>query len=224
MSDDREAFGSHLRLLREQRGITLKAIAESTKLKESLLAALERGNLSQWPQGIFRRAYIRDYASAIGLPAQSVVDEFNRLFPDDDACCDLFEIAKSELFEDKPRFYQSLREKSPIVFRPELVRAAIFDVAAVFTMCGLLAGVSILNIWTLVGAVALCYYTLGTACLGRSVGSWLLGRTDGLFTQTREHPALPPQAPEFASTARHKPPRTASDCEAVEKPPRRASA
>ena len=79
----RHAFGSRLRTQRERRGVTLESIVDSTKIKLSLLSALERGDASQWPRGLFRRAYIRDYACAIGLPAEPLVAEFVRLFPED---------------------------------------------------------------------------------------------------------------------------------------------
>ena len=79
----RHAFGSRLRTQRERRGVTLESIVDSTKIKRSLLEALERGDASQWPRGLFRRAYIRDYACAIGLPAEPLVAEFVRLFPED---------------------------------------------------------------------------------------------------------------------------------------------
>src|SRR6185436_2811501 len=79
----RHAFGSRLRTQRERRGVTLESIVDSTKIKLSLLVALERGDTSQWPRGLFRRAYIRDYAGAIGLPAEPLVAEFVKLFPED---------------------------------------------------------------------------------------------------------------------------------------------
>jgi len=70
VDSDRDTFGPHLRQQRESRGLTLKAIADSTKIRESLLAALERNDVSQWPEGIFRRAFLREYAAAVGLPSQ----------------------------------------------------------------------------------------------------------------------------------------------------------
>jgi len=76
-------FGSRLKERRESQGITLEAIAESTKIRVSLLAALERNDLSQWPSGIFRRAFIREYAAAIGLPPEPTVVECLRLLPED---------------------------------------------------------------------------------------------------------------------------------------------
>jgi transcriptional regulator with XRE-family HTH domain len=79
----RMGFGARLRAHRERQGITLRSIAESTKIKHSLLEALERGDVSQWPQGLFRRAYLREYAAAIGLPSEPLVAEFLQLFPED---------------------------------------------------------------------------------------------------------------------------------------------
>ena len=74
------AFGEMLRRHRERRGVTLKVVAEQTKIGASLLAALERGDCSKWPGGIYSRAWIRAYASAIGLDPDDVGSQFNRLF------------------------------------------------------------------------------------------------------------------------------------------------
>ena len=77
-----DSFGARLRERREQQQISLGTIAEQTKIKLSLLEALERGDVSHWPSGIFRRAFIRAYAHAIGLEPDVVVREFLELYPD----------------------------------------------------------------------------------------------------------------------------------------------
>ena len=79
------AFGARLRTQRERQGVSLAAIADSTKIKLSLLDELERGDVSHWPRGLFRRAYLRDYAAAIGASSEPLVAEFVRLFPEDGA-------------------------------------------------------------------------------------------------------------------------------------------
>lgn len=79
-----ESFGARLRLRREERQIDLLAIAEQTKIKLALLEALERDDVSQWPAGIFRRAYIRTYAHAIGLEPDVVLREFLEVHPEPD--------------------------------------------------------------------------------------------------------------------------------------------
>jgi GAF domain-containing protein len=76
------SFGARMREQRETRQIALIAIAEQTKIKLSLLEALERDDVTHWPSGIFRRAFIRAYAHAIDLEPDVVVREFLELYPD----------------------------------------------------------------------------------------------------------------------------------------------
>ena len=71
-----ENFGARLRQRRERQQISLTTIAEQTKIQVSLLEALERDDVSRWPAGIFRRAFIRAYAQAISLDPDVVVSEF----------------------------------------------------------------------------------------------------------------------------------------------------
>ena len=77
-----ESFGARLRQQREARQIDLVAIAEQTKIKFGLLEALEHDDLSHWPSGIFRRAYIRAYAQFIGLDPDVLLREFLDVHPD----------------------------------------------------------------------------------------------------------------------------------------------
>ena len=76
------SFGTRLRQQREQRQVSLEDISTKTKIKASLLEGLEGDDLSRWPQGIFRRAYIRAYAQAIGLEPDTVVQQFLALYPE----------------------------------------------------------------------------------------------------------------------------------------------
>src|SRR3954469_15030270 len=78
----RESFGTRLRRQRERQQVTLSSIAERTKIDQPLLDELERDEVSHWPSGIFRRAFIRAYAEAIGLQPDDVVREFLAVYPD----------------------------------------------------------------------------------------------------------------------------------------------
>ncbi len=77
-----ETFGARMREQRERQQVALSTIAEQTKIKVSLLEALERDDVSHWPSGIFRRAFVRAYAHAIGLEPDAVLREFLELYPD----------------------------------------------------------------------------------------------------------------------------------------------
>ncbi|HWW85033.1 MAG TPA: helix-turn-helix transcriptional regulator [Vicinamibacterales bacterium] len=76
------SFGVRLRLERERRRVTLASVSAETKIGLGLLEGLERDDLSRWPNGIFRRAFIRAYAEAIGLDAEQTARSFLEQFPD----------------------------------------------------------------------------------------------------------------------------------------------
>ena len=77
-----ESFGARLRRQREGQHVSLAAIAEQTKIHLPLLEELEQDKVTHWPSGIFRRAFIRAYADAIGLRPDDAVREFLTLYPD----------------------------------------------------------------------------------------------------------------------------------------------
>jgi hypothetical protein len=62
--------------------VALAAIAEETKISVALLEGLERDDLSRWPGGLFRRAYVRTYAQKIGLDPEQLLREFLATYPD----------------------------------------------------------------------------------------------------------------------------------------------
>ena len=78
---ERDTFGPRLRRERERRGISLETIATLTNVSTELWQGFESNDFSRWPKGVFARAFVRDYAKAVGLDANEVVDDFCRLFP-----------------------------------------------------------------------------------------------------------------------------------------------
>src|SRR6266566_3118582 len=76
-------FGSRMRHAREQRGVSLRQIADTTKISVSALEALERNEISRLPGGIFSRAFVRSYAAEIGVDPEQTVREFLAQFPHD---------------------------------------------------------------------------------------------------------------------------------------------
>ena len=79
-----ETFIFRLRRHRQRNRISLETIATESNVKLELLEALERNDLNEWPRGLYARAWVRAYASAVGLDPIDTVDEFCRLFPQGD--------------------------------------------------------------------------------------------------------------------------------------------
>src|SRR5499426_2539673 len=76
-------FGSKLREARERKGVSLREIANATKISVRALEALERNDISHLPGGIFSRSFVRAYAVQAGLNPDETVDDFVRQFPHD---------------------------------------------------------------------------------------------------------------------------------------------
>ncbi len=76
-------FGDRLRDARERRGLSLRQIANATKISMITLEALERNDIARLPGGIFSRGVVRSYALEVGLDPESTIDEFMGQFPHD---------------------------------------------------------------------------------------------------------------------------------------------
>jgi helix-turn-helix protein len=184
----RSEFCARLKCERERRATPLGLIAETTKVKASLLEALERGDVSRWPKGIYRRSFFRDYVTAIGLPADQHIAEFVELFPDGDDTplvikangrehrtpADPFRLTFAE---DPSSWTLSAKTRSDVRLRVLIQQtvAAAADVVVVLALAALL------KTWLggflpAVAIVACVYYSAFTALLGRSLATMLLTR------------------------------------------------
>jgi cytoskeletal protein RodZ len=85
MAADRTSggIGATLREARERRGVSLRQIANATKISVAVLDALERNDISRLPGGIFGRAFVRAYAVEVGLDPETTIQDFIAQFPSD---------------------------------------------------------------------------------------------------------------------------------------------
>jgi transcriptional regulator with XRE-family HTH domain len=83
MTELMDDLGGGLRRAREQSGLTLKQIADATKLSVRNLTALENNRVEQLPGGIYRRAIVRSYAAHVGLDPEQTLRAFLAKHPDD---------------------------------------------------------------------------------------------------------------------------------------------
>lgn len=69
-------FGEQLRRMREQRGVSLEDIARETRLSKRYLVALENEAIAQLPGGAYNRAYLKMYATLLGLDPEPLLHEY----------------------------------------------------------------------------------------------------------------------------------------------------
>ena len=78
------SFGEELRREREIRGISLKEIADATKISKRFLEAIERNDHKTLPAPVFTRGFVREYARYLGLNADEIVNRYNYAAAGDD--------------------------------------------------------------------------------------------------------------------------------------------
>jgi cytoskeletal protein RodZ len=70
------SFGETLRRERELRQISLREIAEATKINLRYLDALERDDFRHLPGGVFNKGFVRAYAQFIGIDPETMVTAY----------------------------------------------------------------------------------------------------------------------------------------------------
>jgi transcriptional regulator with XRE-family HTH domain len=185
-------FGRRLRHERERRRIDLGAIAETSKISVSLFEDLERGDASRWPAGIFRRAFIRSYAQAIGIDPEATAKEFLELFgdpnlPDPSAAAAALPASSTS----SPGLRLAL-DPGPFFVRGRVVRSLHRRLAAaacdaLFVMVLGLVVYAMLGVWWMPLCMVLVGYYAGSVLL--------LGNTPGVCVcAPGRAPASPPPA------------------------------
>lgn len=183
MTEPGVALGSRLRRHREQRGVSLRSVAETTKISHPLLQALERGDVSQWPQGIYRSGFIRAYAAAVGLPVDETALEFARVFdpepsPEPDPAPSAAPRSSLRLM-----LAPSNRGTSP----SRRATVAALDVCLIMAAGLLISMPAGFTPWIAIACCALVYYAGSTIWQGRTpVAAWL--QDAGAGSAPRETP------------------------------------
>lgn len=79
---DTGSVGARLKQARESKRVTLRQIANTTRIAVSALDAIERDDVKKLPGGIFGRSFVRAYASELKLDVEQTVTDFFAQFPE----------------------------------------------------------------------------------------------------------------------------------------------
>ncbi|OLO40957.1 hypothetical protein BTR23_05645 [Alkalihalophilus pseudofirmus] len=74
-------LGQRLREAREQKEIKLEDLQKTTKIQKRYLLAIEQGNFDALPGKFYARAFVKNYAEAVGLDADQILQEFASELP-----------------------------------------------------------------------------------------------------------------------------------------------
>ena len=74
-------LGARLKEARLQKGYSLDDLQEITKIQKRYLVGIEEGNYSSMPGTFYVRAFIKQYAEAVGLDAHEILQQYQKEIP-----------------------------------------------------------------------------------------------------------------------------------------------
>lgn len=74
-------LGTRLKEARLAKGYSLEDLQEITKIQKRYLSAIEEGNFSVMPGAFYVRAFIKQYAEAVGLDATEILETYKSEIP-----------------------------------------------------------------------------------------------------------------------------------------------
>ncbi|MUK89844.1 helix-turn-helix domain-containing protein [Ornithinibacillus sp. L9] len=77
-------IGARLKEAREEKDISLESLQDLTKIQRRYLIAIEEENFSILPGKFYARAFIKEYANAVGLDANELLEEYKEDIPSPD--------------------------------------------------------------------------------------------------------------------------------------------
>lgn len=103
MVQQTKTIGELLRLEREKQKLSLSALAQEIRVKESFLAALEENRFRDLPAAVFVKGYVKAYARVLGFDAEPMLGILRR---------DFAESGKGKLVAQE--FLRPVIRKSPV--------------------------------------------------------------------------------------------------------------
>ncbi len=122
------SIGETLRRERLRQGLELQKVSETTKIGTRMLQAMEAGDFSKLPGGVFTRSFIKQYAAALGMDPATLEPELKALHVEGD------DVRRAEVRPDRPSHsFPSFADRGP---EPNSLMASAVWVVLALLVCG----------------------------------------------------------------------------------------
>ena len=74
-----ETLGKHLASRRAKKGLTVRDIAQTTRINARFIEAVEEDRFDDLPGNVFTKGLLRSYAKVVGIDGERIVARYNAL-------------------------------------------------------------------------------------------------------------------------------------------------
>lgn len=122
-----EALGEKLKSIRQERNLTLREIADRTRIPLSNLEAIEAGNPERLPAPVFVKGFLRSYAIELGLDHTDVINEYKTFGAEPEAeNVEVPVAARRPQFNELPKVFTVMRKILPLALGAVVVFLVIY--------------------------------------------------------------------------------------------------
>ncbi|WP_077326258.1 helix-turn-helix domain-containing protein [Virgibacillus siamensis] len=121
-------IGERLKEAREAKGLSLDSLQETTKIQKRYLQAIELGNFHILPGKFYARAFIKEYAAAVGLDANELLEEYKDEIPrtEDESSAQYTQISSSRKDNNPPKGTPAIFSLIPTIIVILLIIGIVF--------------------------------------------------------------------------------------------------
>jgi cytoskeletal protein RodZ len=128
-------LGARLKEARTEKGYTLEDLQEITKIQKRYLVGIEEGNYSSMPGSFYVRAFIKQYAEAVGLNANEILEQYRADIPNSQAS----EVAQSFSQSHNRRTLAKASSSSKVMESVPKIIVGLFAVVIVIVVIALVS-------------------------------------------------------------------------------------
>jgi cytoskeletal protein RodZ len=128
-------LGTRLKEARQQKGYSLEDLQEITKIQKRYLVGIEEGNYDSMPGSFYVRAFIKQYAEAVGLNANEILEQYQHEVPNTQAT----DVAKSfSTSQDRRKLAKTTNTNKMMETMPKVI-VVLFIIAILVIMAVLIS-------------------------------------------------------------------------------------
>ena len=127
-------LGTRLKEARTAKGYSLEDLQEITKIQKRYLVGIEEGNYSSMPGSFYVRAFIKQYAEAVGLNPNEILEQYQSEIPN----TQVTEVAKSYSTSHNRRTLAKATKNSRSMEAVPKIIVALFAVAIIVVVLTLI--------------------------------------------------------------------------------------
>jgi cytoskeletal protein RodZ len=118
-------LGQVLKEAREAKGISLDELQESTKIQKRYLVSIEEGNFNVLPGDFYVRAFIKQYADAVGLDSKELIEQH-------------FSTTSNDVLQEEPKEEPVLTRKEKVSVKNSKIMDYVPRILVVTSILGVL--------------------------------------------------------------------------------------